>query len=379
MFYIDDIFDLFESIYGRKSLLDTVHLLIHADDTTILASSRGDAESKLRTLLSYCDANYISLQLTKCEFIVINGNDYDKQHIPIKNGSVKHVLVVKLLGSHISESGSITVDLQHHMKDRYLAVSKFFNFIRSNRLAPSKTKLKVLEACVTSSLLHNCETFANFIPDNLEKLYYELIKVCLNVRWNTPNQLVLIESGMLNLQAIIQARQYKFYSKFINNLEPGSPRACVFFALRNQNVKYFEYYSNLINKFESAKALKLHHVNLTKEKIRTMSNSGDHYKFQMYCEFNPELLPADLSKSYSYAFSRLKLSSHSMPIELLRWNRLNRDVRLCNVCQVVGDERHYIYDCPTVNREDLVDIPELNEIASYEKLPILLQVLKMYL
>ena len=379
LFYIDDIFDLFESIYGRKSLLDTVHLLIHADDTTILASSREDAESKLRTLLSNCDANYISLQLTKCEFIVINGNDYDKQNIPIPNGFVKHVLVVKLLGSHISESGSITVDLQHHMKDRYLAVSKFFNFIRSNRLAPSKTKLKVLEACVTSSLLHNCETFANIIPDNLEKLYHELIKVCLNVRWNTPNQLVLIESGMLNLQAIIQARQYKFYSKFIKNLEPGSPRACVFFALRNQNVKYFDYYSNLINEFESAKALKLHHVNLTKEKIRTMSNSGDHYKFQIYCEFNPELLPADLSKSYSYTFSRLKLSSHSMPIELLRWNRLNRDVRLCNVCQVVGDERHYIYDCPTVNREELVDIPELNEIASYEKLPILLQVLKIYL
>ena len=173
LFYINDIFDLFEGIYGRKSLLDTVHLLIHADDTTILASTRKDAEAKLRTLLSYCDVNHISLQLLKCEFIVINGDDYDKQNIPLPKGSVKHVLVVKLLGSHISETGSITIDLQHHMNDRYLAVSKFFNFIRSNRLAPSKVKLKVLEACVTSSLLHNCETFSNCIPDNLEKL-------CLN-------------------------------------------------------------------------------------------------------------------------------------------------------------------------------------------------------
>ena len=266
------------------------------------------------------------------------------------------------------------------MKERYLAVSKFYNFIRSNRLAPSKAKLKVLEACVTSSLLHNCEAFADNIPDNLEKLYHELIKVCLNVRWNTPNQLALVESGMLNLQAIIQSRQYKFYSKFIKNIEPGSPRACVFFALRNQNVKYFEHYSNLINKFESVKSLKSHHVSLMKEKIRTMSNSGDHYKFQLYCEFNPKLLPADLSKSYSYTFSRLKLSSHSMPIELLRWNRVNRNVRLCNVCDVVGDERHYIYDCPTVNREQLVDLPPaLKDLATYIKLPILLNELKPYL
>ena len=68
-----------------------------------------------------------------------------------------------------------------------------------------------------------------------------------------------------------------------------------------------------------------------------------------------------------------------MPIELLRWNRLNRDVRLCNACKVVGDERHFIYDCPTVDREELVDLPELSELASYDKLPILLKVLKSYL
>ena len=69
-----------------------------------------------------------------------------------------------------------------------------------------------------------------------------------------------------------------------------------------------------------------------------------------------------------------------MLIELLRWNRLNRNVRLCNGCGVVGDERHYIYDCPTVNREELVDIPPaLKDLAAYDKLPILLNVLKTYL
>ena len=74
LFYVNDIFELFEAIYGRKSLLETVHLLMHADDTTMLASSRRNAESKIRTLLSFCANNYISLQVSKCEFIVINGD-----------------------------------------------------------------------------------------------------------------------------------------------------------------------------------------------------------------------------------------------------------------------------------------------------------------
>ena len=68
------------------SLLETIHLLIHADDTTILASSREAAEAKLKTMLHYCALNHISLQISKCEFIVINGNDEDKKDFSFPTG-----------------------------------------------------------------------------------------------------------------------------------------------------------------------------------------------------------------------------------------------------------------------------------------------------
>ena len=83
LFYINDIFDFFDGIYGMTSLLETIHLLIHADDTTILASSRELAEAKIKSLLHYCAINHISLQLSKCEFIVINGTMDDKLDIAL--------------------------------------------------------------------------------------------------------------------------------------------------------------------------------------------------------------------------------------------------------------------------------------------------------
>ena len=55
-------------------------MLIHTDDATILASSRGQAEAKLKLLLHYCALNHITLQLSKCEFIVINGDMRDKEN-----------------------------------------------------------------------------------------------------------------------------------------------------------------------------------------------------------------------------------------------------------------------------------------------------------
>ena len=51
LFYINDIFDYFEGIFGRNGLFETIHLLIHADDTTIIASSRERAEQKYDDVL----------------------------------------------------------------------------------------------------------------------------------------------------------------------------------------------------------------------------------------------------------------------------------------------------------------------------------------
>ena len=281
-------FDFFDGIYGRTSLLETIHLLIHADDTTILASSREQAEAKLKSLLQYCALNHISLQLSKCEFIVINGELNDKADIKLPEGSVKHVSFVTLLGSQLSESGSIEDDHRFHMRHRYPAVTKFFNFLRNNKLAPTAVKLKVLQACVTSALLHNCEAFGDKVPDDLERLYFILIKSALGVRKSTANDLVLVESGLLNLKGMIHSRQYKFYETFISNLEPNSARQTVFSALRNNGNKFLKHYSDLLHTHKSPSDIKTYHRKQNTDKVKLLASSDNHYKYQLYIMFNPD-------------------------------------------------------------------------------------------
>ena len=179
LFYINDIFDMFEGIYGKSDFLNALHLLIHVDDTTLIATSRRLAESKIRSLITYCKRNQINLELSKCEFVVINGALEDKMALNLQNGVIKNAEYVTLLGSRISSSGNLQYDLNLHMQKRFQAISKFYNFLRSNKLAPIAEKLKVLDACVCSALLHNCETFANKIPQDLKTMYISLIKSCL--------------------------------------------------------------------------------------------------------------------------------------------------------------------------------------------------------
>ena len=378
LFYINDIFDFFYDIYKRNGITETLHLLIHADDTTILAGSRISAERKIRSLMQYCAINHISLQLTKCEFIVINGDEHDKQPLCFGSEKLANVPYLTLLGSHLCESGSLNDDLELHMTKRYVAVHKFYNFIRANKLAPISAKLNVLRACVTSSLLHNCEAFGPKVPKQLEATYFALIKSCLGVRSNTPNKLVLIESGMPSLESMIMSRQYNFFIKYVGNLKSNSARKAVFDAIQESRCDYMSHYVDLLNTYHSKAEIKKHyHIKLSTE-VNNMAQQADKYKFQIYKQFNPDLKPLDFQTSH-YKFPRLRLSSHSMPIETGRWTRVPRENRICPNCNVLGDERHFLYECNEIDRTDLSDIPELHQLSDYSKLKILLDNLDEYL
>lgn len=378
LFYINDIFDYFDGIFGRDGLLETLHILVQADDTTILASSREKAEQKFKSMLAYCRLNHISLQVSKCKFIVINGDESDYEPLVFENEKIENVPFLPVLGSHLSQSGKLEDDLDLHMSKRYVAVHKFFNFIRANKVAPIQVKLKVLEACVASSLLHNCETFGSKIPKQLETIYFSLIKCCLGVRSNTPNKLVLIESGMPTLESLIYSRQHTFFTKFIANLKENSARKLVFDGIQDSGCDFLDHYINLLNSYHSKDDIRTHFSNNLTNEVNTLAGQEDKYKFQLYKRFNPDLTPLEFYKTH-FKFPRLRLSSHSMPVETGRWRRIPREERLCTACNTLGDEEHYIYTCPEIDRSNLDDIPELHELQHFSKLSTLIERLENYL
>ena len=86
LFYIGDIFIFFEGVYCF-----CVSILIHADDATLIADSKGRATSKLRCLLYYCNLNKTIPQYTKCNFIVIDGGNDDT--LPLSFGDAFLIIV----------------------------------------------------------------------------------------------------------------------------------------------------------------------------------------------------------------------------------------------------------------------------------------------
>ena len=367
LFYINDIFDFFGAIYSNgRNVFECLLLLVHADDATIIAHDRMGAIHKLRSLLQYCLLNFIIPQYSKCEFLAINGTVADREPLPFGDCFLPHVLHITLLGSHITCTASLQEELELHMQKRYKSVIKFYNYIRSNKSAPLKVKLKVLRSCVIGSLLYNCETFGNCIPKDLESTYVKMLKVCLNVRVNTPNDLVFIESGFLPLKAVIYCRQLKFFQRFVKSVQPQSRRDKVFrFLSENQNqTSYLKHYITLSSKYSSTEDIVTEFRNEIKTRIYQNANK-QRYKFSIYVTINPELKVSpflDLYHPHAMNIIKFRLGTHFLPIETGRWRRTPRDERLCTACGVVGDEKHVLYRCSLISREDIVLDPFIHNI-----------------
>ena len=373
LFYVNDIFAFFHTAYGvSRCVYEMVHVLMHADDATLIAATRDLAVSKLKHLLQYCKLNCIIPQYSKCEFIAINGDAADVEPIPFGDRTLGSVSHLGLLGSHLAATGSLVDDLKLDMVARYISWIKYFNFLRANQLAPLFVKIKVLKACVINSILYNCETFGHCIPTDLEKMYNKLLRRTFNVRSNTPALLLYIESGFLPIKAIILARQLKFFKRYVKGLTGNTPRVQMFQRLMGEPTKYLQHYIDLSAKYASAADVYPVFADEVKKQVTEIAAKGTiHPKFKIYTEINPKLEkspfilnPHPLSKDVI----RFRLGSHVLPIETGRWSRKLRKDRLCNDCGVLGDERHAIFDCRKVDRSNIALPDQMSDIWKLDTL-----------
>ena len=83
-----------------------------------------------------------------------------------------------------------------------------------------------------------------------------------------------------------------------------------------------------------------------------IENNGKCFNYRMFkreLEFEDYLvrLPAQLRTS----LTKFRVCNHKLPIELSRFDSTPRSQRLCNVCNKLGDEFHFLFECVQFRNE----------------------------
>jgi hypothetical protein len=63
-----------------------------------------------------------------------------------------------------------------------------------------------------------------------------------------------------------------------------------------------------------------------------------------------------------FLLCRFRTSNHRLPIEIGRWQNINRENGACNLCQgrELEDEFHYLFECTEFIHDSQVDSPKIH-------------------
>ena len=314
--YTLGIIDVYNNKFNAEPLKSIYHLLMHADDILMLATSRSIAIEKLQSLIFYCKNNCIKLQLSKCSIMCVNSRDVlDNQPMKINDVILKHVTEEVYLGSVITSSNKLVNDVLADIKLRQISVVKFFAFLKSNKNAPISIKLKVLDACVISFILHNAETWADSRIERLEVIYRRMLKAILGVRITTCSEMLYVELDVPSIKTRLLIKQWKLWKK-VRELNDIDPLGYIISTAKQHRLKEVKYYEDLVANYESVDEIKNKFEEDIQTTIRCKTEKG-RSKYVTYLTINPYLQTPKIYESIKShndrsVISKLRASSHNL-------------------------------------------------------------------
>ena len=365
MAYTSDIVDIFTNYFPAEELIHYFHILLHADDSLILATTKEILINKFKKLDKYCLENNIKLQLNKCAFLCINTEE--KTCFPSANGTINNVSEFVYLGSNITDSGNINNDIKMKIKQRSKSLNKFFAFLCKNYNAPLYIKEKVLESCVTSALLYNCESWGNANLPGLEIQHRKALKSMLGIRNTVCNEFPYVELGKPMLTSIVHKRQLIFYNKCNRDDDWPMQRYIIRKAI-DSNSPFIKHYIDLNRQFKNPNYITDVSLKNMQSQIRQKADSNKS-RYITYLKLNPTLSRPKIYNSYIptkqlLLLTRIRNISHNLQMEKGRQRRNIRltEQRVC-ICGDIEDEEHFLKECNKY-------IHIRNKYSALSKLPI---------
>ena len=371
--FMDDLIKHLQDTCPPEPLLKALHALLHADDTVVLSTNRSLFINKCNKMIEHFEGDQLLLNILKSGYMIINGKDEDTK-IPIKvgNSNLEYKSKQTYLGVLITDTGNIMADIKTSVEyKRPNLTIKYNNFCQVNSQAPLSVKLKVLDVCVTSSLLYCCETWGNKYVNDLDMLHRRSLRLALDVRPNINNEIIYLESGTYPLRCEIIPRQVKFWNA-LNNviaLNQDYYLTKLIELARQHKLTYIRHYDQLIETHKDIASCKRTLMKEYSEKWITKINRSfledKDSKLSTYKSINPELVSyvqdVPILEYERKLITRYRCGAHNLRIETGRWQRIHRDQRLCICNQGIQTLLHVVTECPLMYQYRLNGINTLED------------------
>ena len=375
--FINGLFQYLRYRFTDNVILGKIHNLIHADDTIILDTILESLKLKVAATMDFFKTINQNINSGKTKYMIIDSKkNHLKENLIINDTIISYSAKEKYLGHYITDDNSMPKSIKLDIEERGTNVLiKFRNFVNNHPTATLEICLKLFQACFTTTILSNCETWGPWIPRKVLSLYNQGLRLALGVRGNAPTLLIYLETRQPYVCAMIKKRQYNFWT----NLDK-SPETEIFKLINRANdTAYIKYYKNLEQMYSSGDKVfnkindqfyeecwkKINDADDSKTKLKTYLDIYEN------CEITPEtsLSLKDHTRCQQKTLSSYIMSSHNLEIEKGRWSRTPKEERVCKQCTSGSVETlcHFLYQCDKFNhiRNRYTNFPTSPQLSNF--------------
>ena len=164
------------------------------------------------------------------------------------------------------------------------------------------------------------------------------LTVILKVKSGATNDLALNELCRAQIASNLLDRQFKFYNK-ISVMKDGEGIVTEMLNLCKGD-RFIQYYSTLQS--NNCKE----DIRRRTARIRDSCSSMTKYYVDMQFNIHSCIYNSFINDTDRGIITRWRLSNHDLKIETGRYSGLPREERVCELCLILEDEFHVVFECP---------------------------------
>ena len=363
--------------YGIQLHPDVVHifLLLFADDIVLFSSSVPGLQKLILELEKYCDEYKLKVNRNKTKVVVFKrGGRLAKNEKWLYRGiQLETTNSYKYLGVFFSSC----LSWRTHAKYACLQAQKVMIGVYKQLSVLGDLNIlsyfKIFDAKIYPIISYGAEIWGLSHLQDIERVQLQACKKFLGVKDSTMNVMVYGECGRYPVSLFTNIKVIKYWLKLLNMPQYRLPKKCYnMLMLYDKNghtnwvtsirkflfSKGFGYVwdnqyvdSNDSFIFELTRRLKDIYI---QEWFENMSLSSKCLYYRMFkCTLEQETYLSVVNvKKFRIALSRFRCSSHDLYIESGRFRAIDREKRICKLCDqsVIEDEYHFLLICPVYNQ-----------------------------
>lgn len=372
--FINDLADFLKGSSNNDELLTMDHiqlfLLLFADDTLLLSETKEGLQSLLDKLHIYCIKWNVTVNTDKSKVMVFkNGTRLENIDFYYNNIKLEMVKKFTYLGVTLSSNGKFYQSQKHLAEQASKALFALNNLFESTSL-DIQDKVKLFDSMILPILMYSSEIWGFHDSTDIERVHVKFLKQLLCVRSQTCNHAVYGEFGRVPLVVKRKERILKYWMKIILNhntllynvykLELETLEAdnnCAAYSWVKQvkdllcelGFTYLwnsQYVTNLqlqmvIQRLYDQYIQSWYSYVNESSKLSTYKSVKTQFQYEKY-------LSCVQIEKHRVALTRLRCSAHNLMIEEGRYRSIDRDLRLCQFCNMnsVETEYHFLLVCP---------------------------------